>query len=351
MSVAIITGSSGLVGSEAVRLFAGKGIDVIGIDNDMRAEFFGPAASTAKNKDGLCADISNYQHRDLDIRDETAINSLYAEFGSEISVIVHAAAQPSHDWAAKDPKTDFSVNATGTLILLEAMRQHCPEAVFLFLSTNKIYGNTPNKLPLVETETRWTVEETHPFAEFGIDETMSIDASTHSFFGVSKAAADLMVQEYGRNLGLKTVGFRCGCITGPAHAGAVQHGFLSYLAQCAVAEQPYTIFGYRGKQVRDNITGADLAEALWQAYQAPKSGEVYNMGGGVYANCSVLEAITLCEEITGKQMTWTLNENNRMGDHIWYVSDLRKFQADYPDWQPRQSIRSMLEEIINAYQA
>ncbi len=348
MSVAVITGSSGLVGSEAVRLFAAKGMDVIGIDNDMRAEFFGPTASTANNKDDLSADISNYQHHNLDIRDETAINSLFAELGKEVSVIVHAAAQPSHDWAVQDPKTDFSVNATGTLMLLEAMRQYCPEAVFLFLSTNKIYGDTPNNLPLVETETRWTIDKTHPFAEFGIDESMTIDASTHSFFGVSKAAADLMVQEYGRNLGLKTVGFRCGCITGPAHAGAVQHGFLSYLAQCAVSGQPYTIFGYKGKQVRDNLTGADLAEALWQAYQAPKPGEVYNMGGGVYANCSVLEAITLCEEITGKEMSWSLDENNRMGDHIWYVSDLRKFQTDYPEWRPLQNIRSMLEEIINA---
>ncbi len=348
MSIAIITGSSGLVGSEAVRLFADKGLDVIGIDNDMRAEFFGPAASTAHNKANICAEIKSYKHLDLDIRDEAAINALFADLGSDISVIVHAAAQPSHDWAAQDPKTDFSINASGTLTLLEATRRHCPEAVFLFLSTNKVYGDQPNNLPLIEGGTRWTVEDIHPFAQFGIDETMSIDASTHSFFGVSKAAADLMVQEYGRNLGLKTVGFRCSCITGPAHAGAVQHGFLSYLAQCAVRQQPYTIFGYKGKQVRDNITGVDLAAALWQAYRAPKPGEVYNMGGGIYANCSVIEAITLCEEITGRPLAWTLDDSSRTGDHMWYVSDLRKFQTDYPAWQPRQTIKSMLEEIIDA---
>ena len=348
MSIAIITGASGLVGSEAARLFSAKGLEIIGIDNDMRASFFGPEASTLKNKANLSAEIKSYRHRDLDIRDGDAINALFSEFGESISVIVHAAAQPSHDWASQDPVTDFSVNATGTMILLEALRHHCPEAVFLHMSTNKVYGDTPNRLPLIEAETRWEVDASHPYAETGIDESMSIDTSVHSFFGVSKGAADLMVQEYGLNLGLKTVAFRCGCVTGPAHAGAVQHGFLAYLVQCAMKQQRYTIFGYKGKQVRDNISGSDLAEALWQTYQSPKSGEVYNMGGGVYADCSVLEAITICEEITGCKMAWSLDEINRTGDHIWYVSDLRKFQADYPAWQPRQTIRSILEQIIAA---
>jgi CDP-paratose 2-epimerase len=348
MSIAIITGASGLVGSEAVRLFAAKGFDVIGIDNDMRARYFGPDSSTLKNRADLSAEIKSYRHNDIDIRDGDAINALFADLGGAISVIVHAAAQPSHDWASQDPVTDFSVNATGTLILLEALRHHCPEAVFLHMSTNKVYGDTPNSLPLIEAETRWTVDSQHPYAESGIDEAMSIDTSVHSFFGVSKAAADLMVQEYGRNLGLKTVAFRCGCITGPAHTGAVQHGFLAYLAQCAVKHRAYTIFGYKGKQVRDNISGADLAEALWQSYQSPKPGEVYNMGGGVYANCSVLEAITICEEITGREMGWNLDETNRTGDHIWYVSDIRKFQSDHPAWQPRQTIKSILGEIIAA---
>ena len=351
MSVAIVTGSAGLVGDAAVRLFAERGLDVVGIDNDMRRAFFGAEASTAWNRDRLIRSVPRYAHHDIDIRDEAAVGSLFERHGKDTAVIVHAAAQPSHDWAARDPVTDFTVNAQGTLVLLEAMRRHCPAAVFLYMSTNKVYGDTPNRLPLVELETRYAVAPEHPFASFGIDESMSIDMSVHSLFGVSKAAGDLLVQEYGRNFGFRTACFRGGCLTGPAHSGAQLHGFLAYLARCAVSGTPYTIFGYKGKQVRDNLHSDDLARAFWEVFQAPRSGEAYNMGGGSHANCSVIEAIELCQMLAGREMDWTLSDDNRTGDHIWYVSDLRRFKSHYPSWSPGHSMTSMTREIIEALQA
>lgn len=350
MSVALITGSAGLVGASAVSLFAEQGFDVVGIDNDMRQVFFGADASTARNRERLVRTVPRYRHVDLDIRDAAGMEALFRRYGKAIEVIVHTAAQPSHDWAARDPVTDFTINANGTLILLEAMRAHCPAAVFLFMSTNKVYGDTPNRLPLVEEESRWSVAPDHPFARRGIDESMSIDDSVHSLFGVSKVAGDLLVQEYGRNFGFRTACFRGGCLTGPAHAGAELHGFLAYLARCAVTGTPYTIFGYKGKQVRDNLHSDDLARAFWEVFRAPRSGEVYNIGGGTTANCSVLEAIALCQEITGREMVWSVDETNRTGDHIWYISDLGRFQAHYRSWSPGHSMESMTREIIDAIQ-
>jgi CDP-paratose 2-epimerase len=345
MAVAIITGSGGLVGSEAARHFAAQGMDVVGVDNDMRRHFFGPEASTQWQRRRLEADLGRrYRHADLDIRSAAAIDALFARHAGAIAVIVHAAAQPSHDWAAQDPATDFAINAGGTMNLLEAARRHAGQAVFIFCSTNKVYGDLPNGLPLIEEETRWSVDPAHPFAA-GIDETMSIDRSTHSVFGASKVAADVMVQEYGRYFGLKTGVFRGGCLTGPNHSGAALHGFLAYLMKCAVTGQPYTVLGYKGKQVRDNIHSRDLLAAFQAFFEKPRAGEVYNMGGGTYANCSMIEAIRLCEEIAGRPMQWRYEPTNRVGDHIWYVSDLRKFRAHYPGWQPRTDIRSTLCEI------
>jgi CDP-paratose 2-epimerase len=345
VSVAIVTGSAGLIGGEAVRFFADKGLDVVGIDNDMRAEFFGAAASTTWQRRAIEAACPRYTHVDADIRDEAAMAALFAKYGTDITIIIHAAAQPSHDWAASAPLVDFTVNANGTLVLLEQTRAHCPDAAFAYMSTNKVYGDTPNRLPLVEQETRWEIASDHPFFANGIDETMSIDSTMHSLFGVSKAAADLMVQEYGRYFGMKTACFRGGCLTGPGHSGAMLHGFLSYLMGCVVAGRPYTVLGYKGKQVRDNIHSYDLVNALWHFAQKPASGAVYNMGGGRVANCSMLEAIALCEEIAGRKLDWTYAEDNRMGDHIWWISDTSRFEADYPGWARRYDMRAMLAEI------
>src|SRR4051812_4936137 len=351
MPLVVVTGSGGLVGSETARLFAERGWEVVGIDNDMRARFFGPEASTSSNLNRLRRDLPGYRHELLDIRDREAVEALFARFGRAIGAVVHAAAQPSHDWAAREPHTDFGVNAVGTLNLLEAARAHAPEAPFVFTSTNKVYGDTPNRLPLVERATRWEVEPGHPFADRGIDETMSIDGTLHSIFGVSKAAADLMVQEYGRYFGMPTVAFRGGCLTGPAHAGTELHGFLSYLMICAVSSRPYRVFGYKGKQVRDNIHSADLVEAFAQFIRAPRAGEVYNIGGSRHSNCSMLEAIEMCEQISGKKLNWSYEETNRIGDHIWWISDVRKFQTHYPRWKFRYGIHEILEEIHRAVAA
>ena len=345
MAVAIITGSAGLIGSEAARHFAGKGLDVIGVDNDMRAHFFGTEASTTWNRDLLLDQVKGYSHVTDDIRDEAAMERLFARHGSAIAVVIHTAAQPSHDWAASDPAMDFTINANGTLVLLEKTRRHAPDAAFLFTSTNKVYGDTPNDLPLVEEETRWELAADHPYAAHGIDESMSIDASTHSLFGVSKAAADLLVQEYGRYFGLKTAAFRGGCLTGPSHSGAELHGFLAYLVKCAVEGRTYTIFGYKGKQVRDNIHSHDFVSALWHCFENPRPGECYNMGGSRFANCSMLEAMAICEELTGRPMDVTYSGDNRTGDHIWWISDVRKFQSHYPDWRFTCDMRKTLEEI------
>ncbi|NJM45564.1 MAG: NAD-dependent epimerase/dehydratase family protein [Alkalinema sp. RU_4_3] len=344
MSIAIITGSAGLIGSEAVRFFGRLGLKIIGIDNDMRKFFFGEEASTEWNRKCLEAEIPDYDHRDVDIRDYASIKAIFAEFGQNISLIIHTAAQPSHDWAASDPFSDFSVNANGTLNLLQATRDHCPEAVFIFTSTNKVYGDLPNYLPLIEQEQRWEIDSSHQYFA-GISEDMSIDQSKHSLFGASKVAADVLVQEYGRYFGIRTVCFRGGCLTGPNHSGTKLHGFLAYLMKCTVTGQPYQVFGYKGKQVRDNIHSADLIAAFYEFYKDPEVAAVYNIGGGRESNCSMLEAISLCQEIASSPLQYTYAEDNRIGDHIWYVSDLSKFKQRYPDWSIQYNIKGILGEI------
>jgi len=345
VSVAIVTGSSGLVGSESVRFLTRQGLDVVGIDNDMRAVFFGPDASTKWLKDRLVREVPRFRHFDVDIRNRDPLEAIFAEYGAAISLIVHAAAQPSHDWAARDPLTDFSVNANGTLNVLELARRHCPAAVFIFTSTNKVYGDRPNQIPMVELETRWEPKKNHPFYERGIDESMSIDDNLHSLFGVSKVAADVLVQEYGRYFGMKTACFRGGCLTGPGHAGAPLHGFLAYLMKCTVEGRSYVIQGYGGKQVRDNIHSADLVSAFWAFFNRPRSAAIYNIGGGRFANCSMLEAITLCEDIAGRPLEHTYDETSRLGDHIWWISDTTRFERDYPEWKRSFDLRRTLEEI------
>ena len=345
MDICIVTGSGGLIGSESVRFFAQKGFTVAGIDNDMRRVFFGDEASTRWNCERLKSEIKDYVHFEADIRDIDAMQKIFNKYNSDIKLIIHTAAQPSHDWAANDPFMDFTVNANGTLVLLEMTRKYCPEAVFVFTSTNKVYGDTPNSLPLVELETRWEIDESHPYFQHGIDESMSIDQSKHSLFGASKVAADVLVQEYGRYFDMKTVCFRGGCLTGPNHSGTQLHGFLAYLMKCAITGTEYTVFGYKGKQVRDNIHSYDLVNMFWHFYQNPRQGEVYNAGGSRHSNCSMLEAIKMCEEITGNKMNWKYQDQNRIGDHIWWISDVRKFQAHYPDWHYTYNIRQILEEM------
>ncbi len=347
MSTVLVTGSGGLIGSEAVRFFAQKFDRVIGVDNNLRAHFFGEGASIEWNVSHLNEQIPNYQHHTIDIRDYEQLGQLFAEHNADIELIIHAAAQPSHDWAANDPLMDYHVNATGTINLLELTRKHCPQAVFIFTSTNKVYGDTPNFLPLVETDSRWEIDESHKYFEHGIDEKMSIDQSKHSLFGASKVAADVVTQEFGRYFGLKTGIFRGGCLTGPNHSGAQLHGFLSYLMKCAITKEPYTIFGYKGKQVRDNIHSWDLINMFWHFYQDPKPGEVYNAGGGRFANCSMLEAIELCEEIAGNKLNYSYDETNRIGDHIWWISDLSKFKKHYPEWNWQYDLKKTLGEIYS----
>ena len=347
MSIILVTGSAGLIGSESVRFFCELGFTVIGIDNNMRQVFFGEDASTEWNRDRLQQDYGDhYIHYDIDIRDHDAISKVFKTYEKDISLIIHTAAQPSHDWAASDPYTDFSVNANGTLVLLENTRQHCPEAVFIFCSTNKVYGDNPNFLPLVEQETRWEIEETHTYNQ-GIDETMSIDNTKHSLFGASKVAADVLVQEYGRYFDMKTASFRGGCLTGPSHSGTKLHGFLSYLMKCTKTGQPYQIYGYKGKQVRDNIHSYDLVNAFYHFYQAPRVAEVYNIGGSRFSNCSMLEAIQHCETIAEKKLDWSYVESNRIGDHIWWISDVSKFKSHYPSWKLTYTVADILKEIFN----
>lgn len=350
MSVVVVTGSAGLIGSEAAAFYAELGFDVVGIDNDMRRVFFGDAASTAWNRERLQARYPmRYRHHDVDIRDAGAVDAILASHAGSVALVVHTAAQPSHDWAARDPHTDFSVNATGTLNLLEATRRHAAEAPFIFTSTNKVYGDTPNQLPLVELAERWELDPLHPW-QAGIPEAMSIDQTTHSVFGASKVAADVLVQEYGRYFGLRTACFRGGCLTGPNHSGTALHGFLAYLMRCAATGTRYTVYGYGGKQVRDNIHSADLIAAFHAFHQAPRVAEVYNMGGGRFSHCSMREAIALCEQITGRPLDWCYAEANRVGDHIWWVSDVGKFRAHYPEWAPRYDVPAILREMyeVNA---
>ena len=348
MSVAIVTGSSGLVGSESVRFLHAQGMDVIGLDNNLRAYFFGQDGATDWNARKLAEDLPKYQHLEVDIRDPDAVNEVFVRYGTSISIVVHCAAQPSHDWAAKEPITDFSVNALGTLYLLEATRAASPDATFIYTSTNKVYGDTPNVLPLVERETRWECDEAHPYAKHGIDESMSIDQCKHSVFGASKVAGDVMCQEYGKYFGLRAGIFRGGCLTGPAHSGAELHGFLAYLVKCQLTGRPYTIFGYKGKQVRDNIHSHDLVSAFWHFHGDPKPGRVYNMGGSRHSNCSMQEAITIIAEMSGRELNVTLSDDARIGDHIWWISDVRRFQKDFPGWAYTCDIKAILREIIDA---
>jgi CDP-paratose 2-epimerase len=347
MSIAVITGSAGLIGSESTVFLHEKGLEIVGIDNDMRSYFFGGEASTKWRLEEL-SNLSNYSHYSIDIRDSDRISDLFARYGRRISLVIHAAAQPSHDWAAREPLTDFTVNANGTLVLLDAARRHCPDATFIFTSTNKVYGDRPNTLPFIELENRWEVVSDHPYSRYGVDESMPIDNSMHSLFGVSKAAADLMAQEYGRYFGLKVGVFRGGCLTGPAHSAAELHGFLAYLVKCAMTGTPYVIHGYKGKQVRDNIHSFDLVNAFWHFYQKPRCGEVYNLGGSRHSNCSMLEAIRLIEDISGKSLQYSVSQQPRAGDHIWWISDVSKFQAHYPDWPYSYDLRAILTEMIDA---
>lgn len=345
MKTVIITGSAGLIGSESVKYFCEKGFRVVGIDNDLRKYFFGAEASTNWTLNELKSQYNNFTNEAVDIRDFEKLSEIFKKYNSDITLVIHTAAQPSHDWAAKEPFTDFTVNANGTLNLLEAVRQNCPEAVFIFTSTNKVYGDTPNFLPLVELEDRWEIDDKHPYFQKGIDEKMSIDNTKHSLFGASKVAADVLVQEYGKYFGMKTGIFRGGCLTGPNHSGAQLHGFLAYLMKCAVTKIQYTIFGYKGKQVRDNIHSYDLVNAFYHFFQNPKSGEVYNIGGARHSNCSMKEAIKICEEITGNTMNIKYSDDNRIGDHIWWISDVSKFREHYPDWNFTKGINEILTEI------
>ena len=347
MDIALISGSSGLIGGESVEFFSKKFDKVIGIDNNLRSYFFGENGDTEWNKKRILEANSNFDSRSIDIRNIEELQIVFEEFGKDIKLIVHTAAQPSHDWAAKEPLTDFRVNAVGTINMLELTRLHCPNAVFIFTSTNKVYGDTPNFLPLVEQEKRWEIVESHPYYKDGIDEFMSIDHSKHSVFGASKVAADIMVQEYGKYFCMNTGVFRGGCLTGPNHSGAQLHGFLAYLMKCAITKDHYTIFGYQGKQVRDNIHSWDLVNMFWHFYQNPRQGEVYNAGGGRYSNCSMQEAIELCERISGNKMNYNYAENNRIGDHIWYVSDVNKFKSHYPNWNWTFDLEQTLVEMYN----
>jgi CDP-paratose 2-epimerase len=347
MPRAIVTGSGGLIGSESAARLVEAGYDVVGVENDTRAVLFGPDASTSHVTDRLERELTAFRTEAIDIRDAEEVNRVFAEGGGEIELVVHTAAQPSHDWAASDPQADFAINANGTLNLLEATRNHCPEATFVFTSTNKVYGDTPNRLPLEEFGTRLELPRDHEWFD-GIDTTMSIDATLHSLFGASKAAADLLVQEYGRYFEMPTVCFRAGCLTGPNHAGAQLHGFLAYLMKCTVTGDPYTVFGYEGKQVRDNLHSADLVDAFLLFHAEPRVAAVYNIGGGRANACSMLEAIEICERIAGRELRWKMSEEARVGDHRWWISDLDEFGADHDGWRPQRDLETILREIYEA---
>ncbi len=338
----LVTGSAGLIGSEAVEFFDGLGFDVDGVDNNMRADFFGPQGDTTWNRKRLEAGCQRYTHHPVDIRDRPAVDELFAKGRYEL--VIHAAAQPSHDLAASRPFDDFDVNAVGTLNLLEACRRHSPEAVFITVSTNKVYGDNPNRVPLLELETRWDYAD--PRFEQGIDETMSIEGCLHSLFGASKVAADVLTQEYGRYFGLRTGAFRGGCLTGPHHSGVELHGFLSYLVHVALREGEYTIFGYKGKQVRDQIHSADVIEAFWAFAQDPRPGEVYNLGGGKANAASLIECVDMVAEVSGGRPQLTYSDEARLGDHICYYSDMAKFRAHFPGWEQKYDLDAIVAEMV-----
>lgn len=341
----LVTGSCGLIGSEVSAYFARLGFSLTGIDNNLRATFFGPDGDTRWSLERLERSCPKYRHTNLDIRDREGVLALVQDLRP--SLIIHTAAQPSHDRAAAIPFLDFEVNAVGTLNLLEAARQFCPESPFIHMSTNKVYGDLPNSIPLCETETRWDYAD--PAYENGIPETFSIDQSKHSLFGASKVAADVVVQEYGRYFNMPTCCLRGGCLTGPNHSGVELHGFLSYLIKCNIEGREYKVFGYKGKQVRDNIHSEDVARFMHEFYQRPRSGEVYNIGGGKQNACSILEAFRIVEDITGEPQRWSYIDQNRAGDHICYYSDLRKMQTHYPRWNIAKSLPQIFEEITESW--
>ena len=345
MKKILITGSSGLIGSEVCMFFAERGFEIHGLDNNQRAVFFGPQGDTRWNQKRLESSLANFHHHEIDIRDRAGILKLVAQV--EPDVIVHAAAQPSHDRAAAIPFDDFDTNAVGTLNLLEAARQACPDAPFIHMSTNKVYGDAPNKIPLKELETRWEFAEES--MQNGIDENFTIDQSKHSLFGASKVAADVMVQEYGRYFGMNTCALRGGCLTGPNHSGVELHGFLSYLIKCNLEGKKYTVFGYKAKQVRDNIHSLDVARFIWEFIQAPRSGEVYNIGGGKNNSCSMIEAFDKVAQLSGKKMQWEYSDKNREGDHMCYYSDLSKMKAHYPNWDITKSLDDIFSEIVGSW--
>jgi CDP-paratose 2-epimerase len=348
MSVAVVTGSAGLVGSEASTHFGLQGLEIVGIDNDMRARFFGAEASTEWNVGRLRSKLGDaYHHNNIDIRDRSAMLDLFKTYGRSIDLVVHTAAQPSHDWAARDPFTDFDINAVGTLNVLEATRTFAPDAVLIFTSTNKVYGDSPNQLPMIEQDTRYEIEPGHEYIR-GITEEMGIDRSLHSLFGASKIAADVLVQEYGRYFGMQTACFRGGTLTGQSHSATELHGFLAYVMRCTMTGTPYTVFGYKGKQVRDAIHSSDLVQAFDAFFRHPRSAEVYNIGGGRFSNCSVLEAIALCQETVGRELTWSYVDEPRTGDHIWWIGSNARFQSHYPDWQIEYDVPRILTEIYAA---
>ena len=348
MKIALITGSCGLVGSESATFFSKKGFKIIGIDNNYRKVFFGKDGDISWLRNKLKKELKNYKHFNTDIRNFTNLEKIFKKYKKNISLIIHAAAQPSHDWAKNKAFIDFDINAKGTLNLLELTKLYCPEAPFIFMSTNKVYGDNPNLLPLIEKKTRWEIKGNHKFKS-GIDESMSIDNCTHSFFGASKSYADIIVQEYGKNIGLKTACFRAGCITGPKHSGAKLHGFLSYLVKVSLQSKKYFLIGYKGKQVRDNIHSNDLVSCFWEYYKKPGYGEVYNIGGGRYSNCSIIEALNMVENITGIKIKKKILKHNRVGDHIWYISNTKKFKKKYPNWKQKFSTRRIITELIDQF--
>jgi len=347
MKTILVTGSSGLIGSEAVQHFDRQGHRVVGVDNNMRQVFFGAPGDTTWNLDRLQRSTKNFHHANLDIRDRNGLDELFN--ANRFDLIVHCAAQPSHDNARDIPILDFEVNAMGTINLLEATRQHCRDAVFIMMSTNKVYGDSPNEIPLKELGTRYDYARPEDFA--GVNESCRIDQTLHSLFGASKAAADLVAQEYGRYFGMNTCIFRGGCLTGPSHSGVELHGFLSYLVKVALTGGTYSVFGYQAKQVRDNIHSHDVVRAIEAFAANPRPGEVYNLGGGRQNSVSMLEAIAKIAEMTGKKLNWKYVEEARKGDHICYISDLRKFQSHYPSWSITKSLDTIFQEIIAAQQS
>ena len=345
MSIALITGSNGLVGSESVKFFSKKGFDILGIDNNLREFFFGKDGSTQWIKNKIKKQIKNYSHYNTDIRSYKNLEKIFKKYKKNISIIIHCAAQPSHDYGKNFPILDFNVNATGTLNLLELTKLYCPDSPFIFMSTNKVYGDNPNKLKINEKKNRFELSLSNRYYK-GIDENFSIDNCTHSFFGVSKTYADLIVQEYGKNVGLKTVTFRGGCITGPNHSGAKLHGFLSYLVKLTSTKKKYTVIGYKGKQVRDNLHSSDLVNCFWEFYKKPTSGDIYNIGGGRFSNCSILEAIEIIEKELNIKIKKKFVKKSRVGDHIWYISNNKKFIKKYPKWKQKFNIRRIILDLI-----